>query len=237
MLRMYRSMDHGRFYSVCTGIQAIFLVIGVLGGGAWSVWMYRQLHEEERQRAELVRTQTEVESNRLEHEQRLAELQRGIGQIELTITPLALTGRRSCYLQVTARVQNIGHREIRLEFNHDPLRIAAVHPADDGVLDHVPSASASLNTFALDGTVVPLPTASLLPGETSEYPFLVRIPRRGVYMVQFDVPVDTLPGTESERPWHWAARSYTAGCGGDERRAPAEARTATAVGTLLPFAD
>lgn len=240
MIQWYRSVDHHRFYSVCTGIQAIALVVGVLGGGIWSLWLYRTLHEEERQRAALVHTQTQAESARLEHQQRLAQLQQGIGQVQLTVAPLALSGGRSCYLQVTAKVQNMGHREIRLEFTENPLRVAAVRPAADGVLEHVLNASVPLNTFALDGTVVPLPVASLLPGETSEYPFLVRVPRRGVYMVQFDVPVDTLPGTGAERPWHWAARGYTAGCASEAEGIGGTAHAHSALltaGDQLPRAD
>jgi hypothetical protein len=214
MIQWYRSLDHHRFYSICSGLQAIALAIGLLAGGAWTIWLYDRLHQEEKERADLARAQTELEKLRLEHQQQLAKLQRGIGQVQLAVTPLALGRGESCYLQVVAKVQNLGDREIRLEFPETPLRVAAVGAAADGTLEHLPATSAPLNTFALDGSVVALPLASLLPGEASEFPFLVRVPRRGMYMVQFDVPVDTLPGTATEKPWHWAARGYTAGCSG-----------------------
>lgn len=227
MVRWYTNVDHHRFYSICTGIQAIAFAIALLAGGAWTIWLYDRLHQEEKERADLVRAQTELEKLTLEHRQQLAKLQRGIGQVQLTVTPLALSRGRTCYLQVVAKVQNLGDREIRLQFSQTPLRVASVASLADGSLEHVPTTSAPINTFALDGTVVPLPLASLLPGETSEFPFLVRVARGGMYMVQFDVPVDTLPGTAVEKPWHWAARGYTAGCG-----APGGGNAAGAVSPL-----
>lgn len=214
MIRWLKSIDHARFYSICSGLQAIALSVGLLAGGVWTVWLYQKLHQEEKQGTELARARTELEKLDLEHRQALAKLQRGIGQVQLSVTPLALGRSRTCYLQVVAKVQNLGDREIRLAFSETPLRVASVTTARDGTLEHVHAASAPINTFAQDGSVVPLPLTSLLPGESSELPFLVRVPRRGIYMVQFDVPVDTLPGSEQEKPWHWAARGYTAGCNG-----------------------
>lgn len=210
---------HERFSHYCTGIQAIALTIALLVGGAWTVILYGRLHEAERASTELLVKQAEVNKHELERQQNLDKLQQAFGQISLSATSLAYSGKTSCYVQVLARVTNQGSRQIRLRFDKAaPLHLAVVSTARDGNPDFQPVTSAQVQTFSNTGrSVLPLPSSKLLPEESTEYPFLVKVTRNRLYLVQFSVPVDTVTGARQDRRaagWYWTARTYTAACTG-----------------------
>jgi hypothetical protein len=210
---------HERFSHYCAGIQAIALTLALLVGGVWTVILYSRLHEAERASAELLVKQAEVNKHELERQQNLDRLQQTFGQISLSTSSLAHSGRTSCYLQVVARITNQGTRQIRLRFNKgDPLRVAEVSTARDGKPEFRPIASAPVQTFSNTGrSVLPLPSSKLLPDEGSEYPFIVRVQRNRLYLIQFSVPVDTVTGVGQDTRaagWYWTARTYSMACTG-----------------------
>jgi hypothetical protein len=228
---------HERFSHYCTGIQSIALTIALLVGGVWTVILYSRLHEAERASAELLVKQAEVNKHELERQQNLDKLQQTFGQISLSASSLAHSGRTSCYLQVVARITNQGTRQIRLRFNKgDPLRVAVVSTTRDGKPDFRPIVSAPVQTFSNTGlSVLPLPSSKLLPHEGSEYPFIVRVPRNRVYLLQFSVPVDTVTGVREDTRaagWYWTARTYTTACAGAASANSAQLSTERREGTL-----
>lgn len=209
------------FANLCTGLQAIFLIVGLVGGGVWSVYLYNTLHESERANAEMVRTEMELR-------RQLDEFRRAFGQITLTATPVAAAHRGGCYMQVVAKVTNAGNRKIKLTLNESmPLHVASTRIDRGHTVDFAPVASTQVYAFSPRGTVVAaLPASELLPGESSDYPFLVKLPRRGVYFIQFSVPVRVLP-IAGEHPdsvkkegWFWTARAYVTACAGSQSSDP-----------------
>ncbi|HTE18396.1 MAG TPA: hypothetical protein VK689_08445 [Armatimonadota bacterium] len=217
----WQAMSHQEFAHWASGVQSLLIAVGVLIGAGWTVYLYAALKQEDNAATSYLRSQADLQSMQLNLQKAQEEWHRAYGLVTLTTAPVGGDSVSPCYLQVNATVNNAGNREIRLWFGGDstpPLNVAQVsvdsaHRFDFRAIAHVP-----VLAFTPQGdTVLPMRQSKLLPGETSTYPFLVRIPDNSIYLVQFRVPVDTARPHNSKPPqpdsvWFWAARSYVSGC-------------------------
>jgi len=210
------TQNHEAFSNLMSGLQSLVVTVAVVVGGIWTYYLFEELDESGRARIEFSRSQTEL--NRSETE--LAVLRRVFAHVQLTATPTRIPGDTSCYLHAVASVKNEGSRKLRLTFadsSRARLLVASVQNYQDRVR-HRPLASVPVITFAASGKGVNvLPGSDLLPTESSDFPFLVRVPARGIYFLQFAIPADTI--ADDARPdtsnWVWVARTYAVGCGGE----------------------
>jgi hypothetical protein len=217
----WRAMSHEEFAHWASGVQSLLIAVGVLIGAGWTIYLYAALKQEDNAATSYLRSQADLQNLQLNLQKAQEEWQRAYGLVTLSTAPVGGDSVGPCYLQVNATVNNAGNREIRLWFGGDstpPLNVARVsvdsaHRFDFRSIAHVP-----VLAFTPEGdTVLPMRQSRLLPGETSTYPFLVRIPDNSIYLVQFRVPVDTAQPKHNMPPqrdsvWFWAARSYVSGC-------------------------
>lgn len=217
----YLRTKHVEFANWSAGVQSLLIGIGVIVGAGWTIYLFQALHEKDNAATSFLRSQAELQSLQLNVEKAREESRRAFGLVTLTTAPVGADTTGPCYLQVNATVSNAGNREIRLSFQGDslypPLNVAHVSVDTSHAFDFRSIAQVHVHSFTAEGdTVLPMEQSRLLPGESSTYPFLVRIPRQGVYLVQFRVPVDTAlsfpEGRLPPREWYWAARSYVSGC-------------------------
>lgn len=217
----WQGTSSAEFANWSAGVQSLLIALGVLIGAGWTVYLYLALRQEDNAATAFLRSQAELQSLQLNVEKAQEESRRAFGVVTLTTTPVGADSTGPCYLQVNATVSNGGNREIRLSFGGDslypPLNVAQVWVDSAHQFDFRSVAHVQVHSFTQEGdTVLPMEQSRLLPGESSTYPFLVRIPRPGVYLVQFRVPVDTALSLPDDRlpprEWYWAARSYVSGC-------------------------
>ena len=218
-------MNHDAFHNFCSGASALVIAGGVIVGGLWSRHVYRELRQKDNAAYQLFTNQAQLQNLRLQVEEAQEKSRRAFGLITLATTPLDAPSRSECFLQVNATVENAGTREIRLDFGGDsamvdtamPLHVARILTGRRQHYRFQPVAHVPVYSFTKQGdTVMALPESSLLPGESSTYPFLLRLPRSDMYLLQFRVPVDTAHSSERSDTtalgWFWTARSYVPGC-------------------------
>jgi hypothetical protein len=219
----WNRLTHDEFANWASGFQSLLIAFGVLIGAAWSLYLYSALKHKDSAANMLLRNQTELQVNRLNLEKAQNEAKRAFGQVTLTALPLKSDPEGDCFLQVNAEISNEGTREIRLWFSgpgfYPPLNVARVELDSAHRMSFVPVGNIPIHSFTEEGKeILPLEQASLLPGENSTYPFLVRLPRDRIHLIQFRVPIDTaklvddskVPSPDSV--WFWAARTYVSGC-------------------------
>lgn len=187
---------HEEFANWSAGVQSLIVAVGVIIAGAWTYFVYQSLQQPQSASMQLLRQQTEIRKIQLDQQKATSDYLRRFGQVALTVTPLAVDQKGLCYLQVNATVTNSSSQELQLVFEDStkpeefPLYVAEVRAGRGHKYDYVPRVSTGVQSFTPDGAeVLPLPESSLVPGEASTYPFLVRVPKGRVYLIQFAVPV------------------------------------------------
>lgn len=217
----WKDMKHEEFAHWASGVQSLLIAMAVVIGAGWTVYLFVALRQDDNAATAYLRSQADLQSLQFDQRQREQEWQRAFGLVTLSTAPIGGDSVSPCYVQVNATVNNGGNQEIRLWWGADsmpPLSVAQVSVDSADHFDFRTIARVPVLSFTPDGdTVLPMEQSRLLPGQSNTWPFLVRIPRDGIYLVQFSVPVNVVRPPPDETPppdsvWYWAARSYVSGC-------------------------
>ena len=208
------------FSNRASGIQSYATVLALLIAGGWTYYVFGDLRQSERSRADVLLANEE-----------LLELQKGVGQIALSAAGGPGSQGGTCYLNVVAVVENVGRRAIDLNYGEGPvLRAARFNLKYDPPFSNPQGEYAY--SFNPDGDGIgPLPKSCLVPGEKSTAPFLLEVPTGHVYFLEFRVPVrvkmaencagqptrsgkggDEESGAVPDSGGFWTARMFTDAC-------------------------
>ena len=211
---------HQHIANLCGGLNSLVFAAALIIAGWWSWHLYGTLLQPQNAAAEYTRKRAELTGLQITNSKASEELRRVIGQVSLGVKPLQNISASECYTQVTATISNTGNREILLAFDHGfPLRAATVSIDEGGNYAYTPARQLAVHGYNQQRTeIADISQADLLPGESSSYPFLLRLERNKLYMFEFSVPVRAVasPITPNEPTrktgWYWTARTFAVAC-------------------------
>jgi hypothetical protein len=164
------------FKNLCEGIQSIALTLAILIGGLWTLYIFNAQLQVENARAQLQKTNREIEPKTA------LQLDMSIAQLEVP----ADTGR---YLSVMVKVQNNGSRDTVLKIDQAPLKVSRMLPlSESGKWAYEPPIVAYKLTITNAQTIAVVSSQTNFVHETDEIPFIVKVDRPGLYLVNFAIP-------------------------------------------------
>ncbi len=184
---------------VLSGIESLVVVLAIIFGGIWTLIIFGPFQQVRRAKAELTAIEQKIKEQAVIH-------------ITIDAVQASLPNDPSFFISITVNLYNEGTRIAALvHLKSRPLSVASFSFKDDGELE-------------LRNTIrVPVPTGSppwlgtaLLPGDSGQIPFFVRLKEPGLYMLQFSTqanPVErdlALEAGELEDtiPVAWEARKF-----------------------------
>lgn len=187
-------------------INTFVLLLIAIGGVIATIIRFFFLGEQTQSRAELRATLAAA-----------ARAEAEAAHISFAASAVELGANRTCYLIVTATVRNDAPLRMRIPFGSAPPALTVLRVVEvEGGMRHRPEAQLPvLAAPAEGGGVNILPWSELDPGESSTYPFLVRVQRDNLYFLQFTAPIQLIREASEEenvRSQTWSARTYSVGC-------------------------
>jgi hypothetical protein len=180
------------FKDVMAGVQSIAIILAAVLGGVWTLYVFQAFAQKDKASAEL------EELNR--------RLQGIVIDTKLDAKQQKVAGDKDAYLSATVSLTNRGNQRTRLILA-EPLTVARLQVGDKTEvmpksLRRFPAVCTKAdNKYTIYGLM-------LRPNETIRLPFFVRVPERGLYLVEFYVEVDPddpnirhIP--EPQRPVYW----------------------------------
>lgn len=188
------------FASLSGGLQSVAVTLAAVIGGAWALYRFRNLREQDTARAELERLQRSLQ-------------ERGTLKVALTTRDVVDSTTHQKYLAVRTEFVNVGSRSEVLKWETGGIWCARLQEMTDGVPVFSPWTKSILVNE--NGPVI---AAVLAPGESYCAEFLVHIPSVGVYLVSLSVdgsPEETKEVMAARHKWGgaegaaaWAATSW-----------------------------
>jgi hypothetical protein len=171
------SENHERFKNVTAGIQSIALAVAVAVGGIWTIYTFSILGTREKARAEIDKDKADFEKAKVEQER---QANSGL-DIAINAKQEQLAGDKGYYISALVKITNKGLRNRFIDFSEPPLSVTKVEFDENG--------NSSLS-FLFDQKNILSDSIVLRTGTTVDYPFLVKVPEKGFYMISFGVELN-----------------------------------------------
>jgi hypothetical protein len=94
------------------------------------------------------------------------------------------------YIHANVKIVNHGKRNTFLDFSDSPCQVHKLVFSDDGSAE---------TTFSISQDNLTSRSIVLRSGATQEYPFVIKVPEKGFYVIEYRVPLDSTEFTEHTR--------------------------------------
>jgi hypothetical protein len=167
-------MRFNQYESALKAVREMLLIIGLLVGGAWAVFVF--VVEEHAKLAELNATRLQMENKSLQDEW-ASNL-----DISLAIQSTPAKTRPGFYIQAVITLQNKGKLKGEFILDEEAFRLFMVEFDKNGKPFYG-------KVLLRDQVSMPQPAnrALLLPGETARFPFIHYTEQAGLYYIDFSV--------------------------------------------------
>jgi len=195
-------MNLDALHTLADTLQSFAIGLGVLSGGVWTLYTFRSFHTSLRSRAELLKIERELK-------------EQAVVTVDVDAAQAALPDDPRRFIQVSARLENHGNRNLRLDFGHDVLRVARVDTDEaQGLAATSVICSPAKAVDADSGTLYDLEYTVVRAGQRRSHPFWVCVPDPGLYLIEFRA---LLTGQDLRRPRTRPASKFPASRSPDGR--------------------
>lgn len=167
--------SHEKFKNIADGIHNIVIVIALIVGGIWTLWTFSSLGERQKAQDERQKAQDEL------FKQAVLDIILDCKQEQLN---------NEDYIHANVKIVNHGKRNTFLDFSDSPCQVHKLVFNDDGSAE---------TTFSISQDNLTSRSIVLRSGATQEYPFVIKVPEKGFYVVEYRVPLDSTEFTEHTR--------------------------------------
>ena len=151
-----------RFKNVAAGVQSIAVTLAVIIGGVWTLYTFSALGTKSRAEAEL--------------------FQQAVLAIKVEARQESLKAEQGRFIAAIATVENKGNRNTFLDFRElKPFRVLPVVFDDAG--------RGEPNPLAAIEVTAPVTYVTVRRGAVESFPMFVRVPKPGLYVVEFKAPL------------------------------------------------
>ena len=174
------------FKNYAAGIQSIFVILGLLAGGIWTIWNFNLLHARKIAKSQL----KELESKLKEW-----------GEINASIEAWQIEGLKENEYIVAAKFifTNTGNRYVELDLSTYPCSVAEVvfDTNNQPIFNKIYSSQAiSISGSGPDGAPGMTVLTMIEPGGSTNYPAIFKVDSPGIYIVESKVGISEV---EEER--------------------------------------
>lgn len=173
-----------KYKTLAETMQSLAIACGVLIGGLWTLYTFNVLGTS-------YKAETEAEIRQLD----LATREQGVINIAVNAGQVSIANDTGRYIKIDIQVQNVGNRNLVLDFPEYALTIAKVQTNEGGQLRRewykfspIPSlypAKLHSNEPEPNTFVKPVAKELVRAGQTIDYPCWFRVEDAGLYLVTF----------------------------------------------------
>jgi hypothetical protein len=184
-------MTLGEWQELLELLKTLLEVVAIIAGGIWAIFTFHALGQIARARADIANAEASRRKSEAEAQQLLEKA--GIGaviEVDLTATTVKAPDGRGLLLSVLVEITNKGTRNAKAKFPEPPefpFTAYEVTAHEDGRFSYEMVARAAV----ISGINPEFRSLQVLvrAGGRERLPFLVRIPRPGVYLLVFGIPL------------------------------------------------
>lgn len=184
------TFDHEKVKDIASAFQSIVIALSFIVVGVWTIFTFDALQARDRARAELTRLEQDIQQQRA----------RAVLPVTLEANQQTLPGDQGRYIQVTAHIENLGNRSVRVGLGNEVVAAAKVVHNEQGHLETEKTYHAGVVAFsdAEQTSIWNVPFAVLDPHDSGTLPFWVRVGDPGLYLVEFQAMVTGPDEEESQ---------------------------------------